>query len=143
MQFGNASSGAYAAVIYLKISSESGNAVNFGASKTTVSPTTGQKIPIRNCCSSKLIDSVSVALRPELEFKNICCYTDLKVALYWIRSTENEWKPFVENRANEIRKLVPPTCCSHCPGKENLADLPSRGMTMLELVRSRLWHLTY
>jgi len=90
MQFCNASSGAYAAVIYLKVSSESGNAVNFVVSKTTVSPTTRQKLPIWNCCSSKLIDSVSVALGPELELKNICWYTDSKVALYWIRGTENE-----------------------------------------------------
>ena len=45
--FCNASSGAYAAVVYIKVSSESGNAV---ASKTRVSPTKRQKIPVWNCC---------------------------------------------------------------------------------------------
>ena len=142
--FCDASSGAYAAVVYLRITSEAGNAINFVASKTRVAPTTKQTIPRLELLSAlllgNLIHSVSLALDPELDVKEICCYTDSKVALYWIKGTKKEWKPFVENRVNEIRKLVPPTCWRHCPGIENLADLPSRGMTTTELSGSRLWH---
>ena len=141
--FCDASSGAYAAVVYLKIESEGGNIVNFVASKTRVAPTTKQTIPRLELLSalllSNLISNVSVALMPEIELKESCCYTDSKVALYWIKGTEKEWKPFVENRVNEIRRLVPPTRWSHCPGRENLADLPSRGMTPMELAGSKLW----
>jgi len=72
--FYDASSGAYAAVIYLKVSNESGSAINFVASKTRVSPTARQNIPYLELLSAvllnKLIDSVSVALRPDLELKN-------------------------------------------------------------------------
>ena len=32
-----------------------------------------------------------------------------------------------------------PTCWHHCPGTENPADLPSRGLSPVELSRSRLW----
>lgn len=33
----------------------------------------------------------------------------------------------MQNCVNEIRRLVPPGSCNHCSGKENQADLPSRG----------------
>ena len=50
-----------------------------------------------------------------------------------------EWKPFVENRVNEIRHNVNPSLWSHCPGRSNPADLPSRGLTTLEVSVSQLW----
>ena len=50
-----------------------------------------------------------------------------------------EWKPFVNNRVSEIRRRVHPDCWSHCPGALNPADLPSRGLTSLELSVSQLW----
>ena len=35
------------------------------------------------------------------------CYTDSKVALYWIRGCNQEWKQFVENQVTSIRVSVP------------------------------------
>ena len=141
--FCDASSGAYAAVVYLRIESEAGNSVNFVASRTRVAPTAKQTIPRLELLSalllSRLISNVSVALASEVDLKESHCYTDSKVALYWIMGTEKEWKPFVENRVTEIRRLVPPTSWSHCSGRENPADLPSRGMTPTKLVGSKLW----
>ncbi|MCG8622721.1 MAG: hypothetical protein MJE68_12095, partial [Proteobacteria bacterium] len=61
------------------------------------------------------------------------------VALFWIRGLEKEWKQFIQNRVNEIRKLVPDECWDHCPGQENPADMPSRGITISELAASKLW----
>ncbi|XP_065903771.1 uncharacterized protein [Dysidea avara] len=74
-----------------------------------------------------------------MEFNTLFCFTDSKVALCWIRGLEKDWKPFVQNRVNEIRKLVPIECWHHCPGKENPADVPSRGTTPSELNRNVLW----
>ena len=142
--FCDASSAAYAAVVYLKIEVESGSAINFVAAKTRVAPTTKQTIPRLELLSalllSNLIDNVATALKPELELLEHCCYTDSKVALYWIKGIDKEWKPFITNRVNEIRRRVPPVCWRHCPGRENPADLPSRGMSPNELAGSRLWH---
>ena len=61
------------------------------------------------------------------------------MALYWIRGTEREWKQFVQNRTTEIRKLLPSDCWTHCAGKDNPADLPSRGMSLSGLAASKLW----
>lgn len=44
-----------------------------------------------------------------------------------------------QNRANEIRRLVPIECWRHCPGKVNPADLPSRGIPMKGLADNSLW----
>lgn len=67
------------------------------------------------------------------------CYTDSQVALFWIIGREKEWKPFVQNRVNEVRSLTPIECWNHCPGKDNPADVPSRGLTPLELSVNLLW----
>jgi hypothetical protein len=45
----------------------------------------------------------------------------------------------VENRVTSIRASIWPQCWGHCPGRENPADIPSRGMTATELSRNRLW----
>ena len=55
------------------------------------------------------------------------CYTDSQVAYYWI------------NRVNEIHKLLSPSCWDHCTGRENPADILSRGVTPLELSQSSMW----
>ena len=88
---------------------------------------------------SKLIVTVSRSLQPTLPQLKVQCYTDLEIALYWIRGVNKEWKPFVRNRVNEIRRNVHPSLWSHCPGVSNPADLPSRGLNTLELAVSQLW----
>ena len=45
----------------------------------------------------------------------------------------------MENRVNEVRRLVLSEYWKHCPGQENPADILSRGITPTELVRSKLW----
>ena len=67
------------------------------------------------------------------------CYTDSRVALYWIQGYDQEWKQFVENRVTSIHASVPSHCWEHCPGRVNPADIPSRGMTASELSRNCLW----
>ena len=114
--------------------------VTFAVAKTRVSPVGKQTIPRLELLSglllAKLIDTVTVALKPVLTLSSITCFTDSKVALYWIRGTEKEWKPFVQNKVNTIRRLVDAGCWKHCPGKDNPAELFLRGVTPLELSRN-------
>ena len=45
----------------------------------------------------------------------------------------------VQHRVEEIRMLTNPSNWNHCPGIQNSADLPSRGLSADELLKSTLW----
>ena len=86
-----------------------------------------------------LIVTASESLSTRIELGEPRCFTDSQVSLFWIKGNGKDWKPFVQHQVSEVRKLVPEEYWSHCLGKENPADIPSRGMTMRELYDSRPW----
>ena len=59
--------------------------------------------------------------------------------MYWIQGEDKHWKQFVHNRAVDIRRLVPVHHWSHCTGKDNPADMPSRGISPIDLETSLTW----
>lgn len=82
---------------------------------------------------ARLISQLNVALSPELSLDPPICYTDSKIAYHWIQGWDKGWKLFVQNRVNEIRKLVQLVeNWKHCSGQDNPADIPSRGLTLPE-----------
>ena len=130
-------------MIYLLMEMKEKHAVSFVAAKTRVAPLRKQTIPRLELLSAtllaRLMSSISQSLENELQLLPPRCFTDSKVALFWIRRIDKEWKPFVQNRVSEIRSLVHPDCWSHCSGRYNPADLPSRGSAPLELSVNSLW----
>ena len=141
--FCDASSKAYAAVVYLRIETDEDVSVIFVAAKTRVTPIRTISIPRLELLSalllSRLVASIEGALQSELQLDGTICYTDSKVTLYWIQGKTHEWKQFVGNRVTSIRAVIPPSNWYHCPGKENPADIPSRGTTPSELAQNSLW----
>ena len=141
--FCDASTKAYAAVVYLVLKTEIRSSVQFVAAKTKVAPLKSQTIPRLELLSalllSKLIVSVHSSLQHQIPSLSVKCFTDSQVALYWIVGSDKEWKQFVQNRVAEIRRKVQSDQWYHCPGTTNPADLPSRGITMVELSVSQLW----
>ena len=93
--------------------------VQFLVSKMRVAPLQTQTVPRVVFLSAfllfELIVSVFESLQPILPHLRIQCYTDSQVTLYWICGTNREWKPFVRNRVNEIRRNVHPSAWNHCP----------------------------
>ena len=141
--FGDASSKAYAAVIYLHVTTTVGNYVKFVASKSRVAPIKELTIPrlelLAALVLARLITYVKEALELDVGVTNMSCWTDSRVTLFWIKGEEREWKQFVQNRVNEIRSLVPASRWQHCNGKDNPADIPSRGSSPMELSKCPLW----
>ena len=88
---------------------------------------------------ARLISSIQEAFEPEITLLPPVCYSDSQVVIYWVKGQGRMWKPFVENRVKEIRDLVPVTCWRHCPGRDNPADIPSRGLKPMELISNALW----
>ena len=141
--FCDASKRAYGAVVYLHIRTAAGSHVKFLAFKTRVSPLQPQTIPRLELLSAlllaRLVASIQRSMESRLPLSDKICYTDSKVALHWIKGADKEWKQFVQNRTTEIRTLLPSTTWKHCAGKDNPADLPSRGITLTQLATSELW----
>ena len=92
--FCDASAAVYAAVVYLCVGTEQ---AHFMASKTRVSPLSQQTIPRLELLSclllARLITHVLAALETVIEVKLGSCFTDSKVALFWIQGEGEEWKP--------------------------------------------------
>ena len=72
-------------------------------------------------------------LESEIQLDMPTCYTDLRIALCWVKEEDKEWKQFVENRVSEIRRLIPAKHWKHCAGTKHPADILSRGTTPAEL----------
>ena len=65
-------------------------------------------------------------------------WTDSMTVLCWI-ANDKLWKQYVMHRVEEIRRLTAKDSWRFCPGTENPADLPSRGVKADDLVSNRLW----
>ncbi|XP_068691801.1 uncharacterized protein [Montipora foliosa] len=120
--FGDASSKAYAAVIYLQVTTTVGSYVKLVASKSRVAPVKELTIPrleiLAALVLARIITHVKEALELDVTIINMTCWTDSSVTLFWIKGEEREWKQFVRNRVNEIRNLVPVSRWQHCNGKD-------------------------
>lgn len=104
--FCDASTIAYAAVIYIVELAPSGKRSSFVVSKTRVSPLKTQTIPRLELLSALLLarwmNTVMESLSTKLTLQAPKC-----------SGTEKDWKPFVQNCANEIRRLIPVDCWDH------------------------------
>ena len=141
--FCDASAKAYGAVMYLRITTAMASYVRLVIAKARVVPLAKQTIPRLELLSAlilaRLMNTTKRALEAAIEISQVRCWTDSKVALFWIVQQQKESKQYVQNRAEEIRSLVPLNCWNHCPGLENPADIPSRGITPTQLASSNLW----
>ena len=141
--FFDSSEKAYVAVVYAKVTFNGNSAIAMVTSKSRVAPLSRKTIPRLELLSclilARLITSVKGALSAVCNVKIVRCWTDSITAYYWIESVEKHWKLFVENRVQEIRKLVPPDIWCHCPGVENPADIPTRKVKFANLAVNNIW----
>ena len=127
--FCDASLKAYAGVVYLLLETTTSLSVKFIAAKTREKQTIPRLELLSKLLLARLLTSVTQSLEQELQLSLSRCFTDSTLALCWIKVAERTWKPFVQNRANEIRKLTQIDSWRHCSGRDNPADIPSRGLS--------------
>ncbi len=140
--FSDASEKAYAAAIYLRSQYSNGNVdVNLVAAKTRVAPLKKQSVPRLELLGANILVRLSNTVKNALQLPEdveIFYWIDSMTVLYWIKN-KKQWKQYVMSRVTEIRKSTSPEMWRHCPGVQNPADLPSRGMNASELVNERRW----
>ena len=141
--FCDSSEEAYAASVYARVTQGSDSRVSLVTSKSRVAPLDKQTVPRLELLScfilSHLMNSVMDTLSPLVELKVVRCWTDSIAVLYWIQGLSKEWKLFIENRVQEVRRRVYHSLWSHCPGKENPADLPTRWSDPTQLTTNSHW----
>ena len=138
--FSDASSHAYAAVVYLRSTYGSGHVqVRMVASKSRVAPSKPQTIPRLELLGALILSRLSATVVSSLPTNPTPFYwTDSTTVLHWI-CNHRQWKQYVSNRVNEIRTRSTAGSWRHCPGACNPADLPSRGVNGESLLSSELW----
>ena len=136
--FCDSSEVAYAAVVYAKMTTGTGVQVKLLSAKSKVAPLKKVTIPRLELLSclllAKLITSVKNAIEVEIELTRYICWSDAEIALYWLKNLKKEWRPWVENRVNEVRNLIDCEFWRHVPGKLNPADLATREGTVNDLL---------
>ena len=143
--FADASEKAYAAIVYLRVVYETGETnIKFVAAKAKVCPITKQSIPHLELLGAhllaKLAKTVRSVLAEELQVTPIITFywVDSIAVLCWIKNNK-VWKQFVRHRVSDILRDSQREEWFYCPGPQNPADLPSRGMYGPHLERNLFW----
>ena len=138
--FADASAAAFAAVIYLRISTADSVKTTLIFSKCRLAPTKKTKLTIpRLELMAVLIGCRALKLVEEhlhVPLKRHILFTDSQCVLHWIHS-EKTLSVFVTNRTKEIKEID--ATFRYVNTKENPADLATRGMPAVELQNCFLW----
>jgi len=134
----DASTKAYGAVAYLRTENEVGEVtVALVGSKTRVAPLKDHSVARLELMGAvlavKLAKSTLEALEGEIELETFY-WTDSMVALYWIYGEWYQWKTWVSNRCRLIQEASEKISWRHISGRENPADLCSRGIAASKLI---------
>ncbi|GFQ76718.1 integrase catalytic domain-containing protein [Trichonephila clavata] len=87
--------------------------------------TCNNKIETSFICSKSRVAPLKSLTLPRLELTAAYC--------------QLAFKPYIKNRVQEIQLLSDPSQWGHCPGKDNPADLISRGTSAVKLAQNELW----
>ena len=141
--FADASVIAFGACVYLRMVTGNRVVVRLIASKTRIAPLKTQTIPrlelMATLLLARLVTSVNKALMKTIQIDRVFCWSDSQIALWWIKNDSTVHKPFVQNRATEIRNLIAKENWEYCPTTVNPADLASRGCRCTRIVNNQLW----
>ncbi|XP_071570688.1 uncharacterized protein [Temnothorax nylanderi] len=140
--FSDASQRAMAAVVYVRVISSDGKITTcFIALKTKVAPLNKLTIPRLELIAAVLLVKLVLHILKVINLLNIPIFLriDSEVALTWILGHPSKWKEFVQNRVSFIQKTLPQAVWQFISGKDNPADLATRGLTPQQLLESRKW----
>ncbi|XP_062538223.1 uncharacterized protein LOC134206510 [Armigeres subalbatus] len=140
--FADASELAYGACIYaLSETVDKRVHVCLLASKSRVAPLKPLTIPRLELCAallaSRLYEKIIRSL--EMEIEGCFFWSDSTIVLQWMKAPPRTWKTFVANRISEIQATTVGSHWQHVSGRENPADMISRGVSAEELINSGLW----
>nr|XP_049704894.1 uncharacterized protein LOC126056305 [Helicoverpa armigera] len=140
--FSDASQDAYGACAFISTYNDNSPAtVRILCAKTKVAPIKPVTIPRLELCGAlvgaKLYQKIVQSWR--LKFNHIYFWSDSMIVINWIKMSPNLLKTFVQNRVVQINELTGELPWLHVAGKDNPADLLSRGLTLDALQSTDIW----
>ncbi|XP_063831773.1 uncharacterized protein LOC135080978 [Ostrinia nubilalis] len=140
--FCDASTKAYACVIYCKVKREDKTEVTLFAGKARLVPAKSTiSLPKLELSGALLLSKLMLKVKQCLSEYNIKIYgwCDSMICLGWLNGDPARWKTFVSNRVTQINDVMPPECWRYVKSDENPADCASRGLTATQLLDHPLW----
>ncbi|XP_071569784.1 uncharacterized protein [Temnothorax nylanderi] len=140
--FCDASSTAFAAAVYIRVTSVTGETTSrLLVAKSKVAPIKSLSIPRLELSAAVLLARLLEFVRSALQLTAIpfFCWTDALVVLAWLAQHPSRWKTFVFNRVSEIQSRIPFATWKHVPTEDNPADCASRGILGCHLASHHLW----
>jgi hypothetical protein len=140
--FADASSRAYAAVVYLTvIHSESNFQVSLICAKTKVAPVKTISIPRLELNAVVLLNCLLVWTQQALSLSSVPTYgwTDSTITLAWLQQHPSQWTTYVANRVSKVQTALSGATWHHVPSKKNPADCASYGLSTAMLLSHDLW----
>ncbi|GFT07801.1 integrase catalytic domain-containing protein [Trichonephila clavipes] len=140
--FSDAGQKAYGAAAFLRVKHKDRVSVDLVTSKSRVAPLKRLSLPRLELMGALLAARLAKEVKKILDQKcstRAFFWTDSQVTLHWIKGPSHRWKPFVANRVREIQSLTDPNSWFHCSGKDNPADLLTRGISVDALTTNSKW----
>jgi len=135
--FTDASMKAYGAVAFLCNESST----SFVMSKARVAPLQRLTLPklelISALTGARLSYFISQALNTSRSTMHL--WSDSQIVLCWLKS-EKKLHQFVLQWVTQIHQLTPTETWKYCPTEESSEDLLTRGITVVQMQSSLLWH---
>jgi len=140
--FCDASTHALSALVYLRaINVEGEITTNLITTKTKVAPLKRLTIPRLELSGAVLLTKLTTHVLQVLDLKEVPVYmwTDSSITLTWINNHPSKWKDFIQNRVVHIQETLPQAKWKFIHGKENPADVATRGISPSQLATQTTW----
>ncbi len=135
--FCDSSERAYGCCFYLRCINQFGAIhVSLLSGKSRLAPIKSISIPRLELQAAYLAATIEMNLKHELSDLSLSCTTfwsDSRIVLAYIKNTTRRFHVFVSNRVSSILSTSEASQWRHISGKENPADLLTRGMTVQNL----------
>ena len=137
--FSDASQGAVAAAVYLRIFNQNrdvSTTLVYGQAK--VAPTRPTSIPRLELCAAVMATKAAAMVLREIDMgiSEVVYYTDSQVVLGYITNESRRFYVYVANRVQIIRSLSRPEQWRYIESEKNPADVGTRGVRPTELQQS-------
>ncbi|XP_018315282.1 uncharacterized protein [Mycetomoellerius zeteki] len=139
--FGDASEKACVCLYAISCNKQGKKTTRLICAKTRVAPLKVLSLPRLELCAALLLVELLKVIEEACKksIARVYLWSDSTVVLEWIKMSSNQLKAFVANRVARIQELSSEAYWKHVPSEDNPADLLSRGITVEQLRKSKLW----